>query len=148
MNPAIDCATSVPLGWHLSKTPVTEEETLDCLERSLYSKAERFNQLGINCGIDPYGLFADLYLDNGPENKGRRITHITEIGVFLTRVPANSPHTKPFIERFFGSLKPALEGLPGCTRFKGKDGARSDQAKKDALMTFEELEQLIVRWMY
>ena len=145
---ALDCATSVPLGWHLSKTPVTEEETLDCLERSLYSKAERFSQLGINCDIDPYGLFANLCLDNGPENKGRRITRITEIGIFLTRVAANSPHRKPFIERFFGSLKPALEGLPGCTRFKGVDGARSEEAKKDDLMTLDELEHWIVRGMY
>lgn len=145
---SIDCATSFPLGWHLSKTPVTEEETLDCLETSLYSKAERFNQLGINCSADPYGLFGNLYVDNGPENKGRRITRITEIGVFLTRVAANSGHRKPFIERFFGSLKPALETLPGCTRFDGEDGKRTELAMKDDLMTFEQLERWIVRWMY
>ncbi|MDD3676942.1 hypothetical protein [Thauera propionica] len=145
---SIDCGTGVPLGWHLSKTPVTEEETLDCLERSLYSKSERFSQLSIDCSIDPYGLFANLYLDNGPENKGRRITRITEIGIFLTRVAANSGHHKPFIERFFGSLKPALEGLPGCTRFNGKDGARTEEAMKDDLLTLDELERWIVRWMY
>lgn len=145
---SIDCGTGVPLGWHLSKTPVTEEETLDCLERSLYSKSERFSQLSIDCSIDPYGLFANLYLDNGPENKGRRITRITEIGIFLTRVAANSGHQKPYIERFFGSLKPALEALPGCTRFDGKDGARTDEAMKDDLLTLDELERWIVRWMY
>lgn len=145
---SIDCGTGVPLGWHLSKTPVTEEETLDCLERSLYSKAERFSELSIDCSIDPYGLFANLYLDNGPENKGRRITRVTEIGIFLTRTAANSGHHKPFIERFFGSLKPALEGLPGCTRFNGKDGARSEEAMKDDLMTLDQLERWIVRWMY
>lgn len=145
---SIDCGTGVPLGWHLSKTPVTEEETLDCLERSLYSKAERFSELSIDCSIDPYGLFANLYLDNGPENKGRRVTRITEIGIFLTRTAANSGHHKPFIERFFGSLKSALEGLPGCTRFDGEDGARSEQAMKDDLMTLDELERWIVRWIY
>lgn len=145
---SFDCATGMPLGWHMSKTAPTEEETLDCLEMSLYSKAERFSQLGIDCSIDPYGLFANLYLDNGPENKGQRITRITEIGIFLTRVAAHSGHRKPYIERLFGSLKPALESLPGCTRFDGKDGARTEQAMQDDLMTLDELERWIVRWVY
>jgi len=148
MTMSIDCGTGVPLGWHLSTTPVTEEETLDCLETSIYSKADRFKQLSIDCDIDPYGLFANLYLDNGAENKGERITRITEIGLFLTRTAANSGHRKPFIERFFGSLKSALEGLPGCTRHNGKDGARTEAAQKESLMTVDELERWIVRWAY
>lgn len=145
---SIDCGTGMPLGWHVSATPVTEEETLDCLEMSLYSKAERFNRLGIDCDVDPYGLFANLYLDNGPENKGQRITRITEVGIFLTRVAAHSGHRKPFIERLFGSLKTKLESLPGCTRFEGKDGVRTEQAKDDDLMTLDQLEHWIARWAY
>lgn len=148
MTMSIDCGTGVPLGWHLSTTPVTEEETLDCLETSLYSKADRFKQLSINCDIDPYGLFANLYLDNGAENKGERITRLAEIGLPLTRTAAHSGHRKPFIERFFGSLKSALEGLPGCTRHNGKDGTRTEVAAKENLMTIDELERWIVRWAY
>lgn len=145
---SIDCGSGVPLGWHLSATPVTEEDTLDCLEVSLYSKAERLKLLEIDCEIDPYGLLANWYLDNGPENKGQRVTRVAELGIFLTRVAAHSGHRKPFIERFFKSLKSALESLPGCTRFEGKDGVRTELAKEDQLMTIEQLERWIVRWFY
>ncbi|ANQ83094.1 hypothetical protein dqs_0011 [Azoarcus olearius] len=142
------CGTAMPLGWLLSLTPVTEEDTFQCLDISLRSKAERFEQLGIDCDIDPFGLFANLYLDNGPENKGKRITQIATVGISITRVAGHSGHRKPFIERLFKSLKLALESLSGFTRFDEKDGTRVAEAEKEALMTFEQAEQWLVRWLY
>lgn len=66
-----------------------------------------------------------------PKTKGVNITRVTEIGIFLEARTANSGHHKPFIERFFGNLKPALEGLQhGSTERR-----RSVGLDEDDLMT-------------
>lgn len=144
----IDCATSMPLGWYLTATASTEEDSLQCLEVSLYSKEERFKALSIDCPIDPYGLPGNLIIDNGSENRGQRILGLTEVGMSLNRAPAHSGHRKPFIERLFRSMKSDLQVLPGSTRFKDKDGMRTEAAMQDELMTLEQLEIWIVRWLY
>ncbi len=146
---SIDCATSMPLGWRLVPRAVTGDDTLTCLEVGMYSKRPHFERLAIDCDIDPYGAFLQLHIDNGPENIGERIDSIAAVGIDVSRTAKDSPHFKPFIERLNRSLKEALETLPGCTRFDGKDGQRSDAAEKDTdLMTFEELERWIVRWLF
>lgn len=42
----------------------------------------------------------------------------------------------------------ALQRLPGCTRFEGKDGMRDPETLGDELMTVDALEKWIVRWLY
>lgn len=145
---SIDCATSMPLGWHLTATAATEEDSLRCLDVSLYSKEERFKALAIDCAIDPYGLPGNLIIDNGAENRGQRILGLTEVGISLNRAPADSGHRKPFIERLFRSMKSDLQVLPGSTRFNDKDGTRTEEATQEDLMTLQELEIWIVRWLY
>ncbi|AWI76214.1 hypothetical protein CEW83_14145 [Parazoarcus communis] len=145
---SVDCYSSVPLGWRLVPTPVTAEDTLECIEVGLFSKKKRFDQLGINCELDPCGQFLDLHLDNGSENRTERINELNTLGINITRAPAHSGHMKPFVERLHKSLKIALEGLPGFTRFEGEDGARTEEAKKDELMTLEQLERWIVRFFF
>lgn len=144
----IDCYTSMPISWRLMKKRPTVDDTLACLERAMYPKRQIFVALNINCPLDPYGTPIQLIVDNGSENKGERMDRLTLIGINLERTPAHSGHRKPFIERLHGALKSDLEVLPGCTRFNGKDGERTEQAKEDDLMTFEELERWIVRWLY
>jgi putative transposase len=61
---------------------------------------------------------------------------------------AKEAQGKPFIERLNRSLKEALQLLPGCTRFEGKDGMRDPEALGDALMSLEALEKWTVRWLY
>lgn len=145
---AMDCATSMPLAWRLVARKVTSEDTLKCLEMGMSSKESLFVQHEIRCDIDPYGTYLQLHIDNGPENVGERIDNLAIFGIDVTRTPAYSGHLKPFIERLNRSLKEALEVLPGCTRFNGKDGERSEAARSDPLMTLEQLEHWIVRWLY
>lgn len=144
----IDCFTAMPLSWRLMKKRPTVDDTLACVERATSSKRQLFDALNINCPVDPFGTPIHLVVDNGPENKGERIDRLPLIGITLERAPAHSGHRKPFIERLHGALKSDLEVLPGCTRFNGKDGERTEQAKEEDLMTFEELERWIVRWLY
>lgn len=145
---AIDCDTSHPLGWWLTCARPTTDDTFSCIDRAIYPKTELLKKMGINSSVDPFGSIANLVMDNGQENSKVRMANLTSLGIDLQWCEVNSGHRKPFIERLNRSLKEALESLPGCTRFNGKDGARKDEAMKDDLMTLEALERWIVRWLF
>lgn len=145
---AIDCETGLPLSWWLMLTNPTTEDTFQCLERAIYPKAELLRSMGIQFDIDPYGAMLNLIWDNGAENSRQRMARVAEVGINPQWAPKDSGNYKPFVERLNRSLKTALEALPGCTRFDGKDGKRTELAKKDKLMTKTELEHWIVRFLF
>lgn len=144
----IDCETSIPLGWLLLQTNPTTEDTLYCLERAIYPKEALLQKMGIAFALDPFGAMLELVWDNGSENSRTRMAGVTLVGINPTWAPAHSGHRKPFVERFNRSLKVALEILPGCTRFNNKDGMRTSQAMTDPLMSIDELEHWIVKFMF
>jgi putative transposase len=145
---AIDCETSMPLSWLMMRAKPTTDDTFSCLERAIYPKTELLRGLGVDFTVDPFGSIMNLVMDNGQENSKVRLAALTTVGINPQWTEVNSGHRKPFIERLNRSLKEALESLPGCTRFDGKDGERTEEARKDPLLTMEELEHWIVRWLF
>jgi putative transposase len=145
---AIDCAPSVPVGWFMVIGNPIVSDSLRCAERVFYPKKDLLKKHRIANAIDHYGLPMQFIFDNGAENKGRRMYGLASLGTTPIYCRAKAAHGKPFIERLNRSLKKALESLPGCTRFNGKDGARDPVALGDDLMTIEELERWIVRWYF
>ncbi len=146
---AIDVCTGYPVGWRLVIGPPREMDSLLCLEMYLTpAKAARFAELGIAHALNVYGTPGQVIFDNGPETKGGRIVRLERLGMDVKHCKAKEAQGKPFIERLNRSLKEALQLLPGCTRFEGKDGVRDPEARGDELMTVEALEKWIVRWLY
>lgn len=146
---AIDVCTGYPVGWHLVIGSPREMDSLRCLEMYLSpAKAVRFEELGIVNAANVYGTPAQVIFDNGPETKGGRIVRLEVLGMDVKHCKAKEAQGKPFIERLNRSLKEALQRLPGCTRFEGKDGVRDPEALGDELMTVAELENWVVRWLY
>lgn len=141
----IDTYTGIPLGWQFCIGTPKVEDTLKCLEKVLFSKSECLERYGISMGSDFFGTPAELVLDNGPETKGRRVDALSQLGIAVTHCQARHAHQKPYIERLNRSLKEAIETLPGCTRFDGKDGARKPTERP---ITLEELQERVVRWYY
>ncbi|SCK11658.1 integrase [Vogesella sp. LIG4] len=146
---AIDCCTGYPLGWQLVVGAPVDADTLACVEMYMSPrKAALFQQMKIDHDKNVCGTPGLLVFDNGAENKGSRIKNLEKLGVDVLHCRARAGQEKPFIERLNRSLKEALEGLAGCTRFNGKDGQRDPIALGDSLITIEELERWIVRWYY
>ncbi|MFS0755885.1 MULTISPECIES: transposase family protein [Noviherbaspirillum] len=146
---AIDVCTGYPVGWHLVIGSPREMDSLRCIEMYLTpAKAARFKALGIAHARNLYGTPAQVIFDNGPETKGGRIVRLELLGMDVKHCKAKEAQGKPFIERLNRALKEALQRLPGCTRFEGKDGKRDPEALGDALMTVDALEKWIVRWLY
>lgn len=145
---AIDCCTSIPLGWCLVIGAPRVPDTLKCIETILFPKKRRWNDLGLRYDFDIYGTPSLVVVDNGPENKGDRLLQLSRLSISVNRLKARHAHHKPFIERLNGSLKTYLETLPGCTRFDGKDGKRDPAALGDPVMDLEEMERWIVRFYF
>ena len=146
---AIDVCTGYPVGWHIVIGSPREMDSLLCLEMYLTpAKAARFKKLGIVHALNIYGTPGQVIFDNGPETKGGRIVRLELLAMDVKHCKAKEAQGKPFIERLNRSLKEALQRLPGCTRFEGKDGMRDPEALGDELMTVDALEKWIVRWLY
>lgn len=145
---AIDCETSHPLSWWFMLTKPTTEDTFSCIERAIYPKADLLKTMDVSYYVDPYGGILNLVMDNGSENSKERLASITRVGINPQWTTGQSGHEKPFIERLNRSLKDYFHSLPGCTRFNGKDGARTDEARNDPLLSVGELEWYIVRWLF
>ncbi|KDB09966.1 hypothetical protein LIG30_1168 [Burkholderia sp. lig30] len=146
---AIDVCTGYPVGWNLVIGQPREMDSLRCLEMYLTpAKDARFKALGIKHTLNIYGTAVQIIFDNGPEVKGTRIVRLEVLEMDVKHCKAKEAQGKPFIERLNKSLKEALELLEGCTRFNRKDGQRDPVALGDKLMTAEELECWIVRWLY
>ena len=146
---AIDACTGYPVGWNLVNGSPREMDSLKCLEMYLTpAKAARFKELGVQHERNIFGTPGQLIFDNGPETKGGRIVRLELLGMDVKHCKAKQAQGKPFIERLNKSLKEALQRLEGSTRFEGKDGVRDPEALGDKLMTVEQLESWIVRWLY
>lgn len=146
---AIDVCTGYPVGWKLAIGAPREMDSLLCLEMYLTpAKAARFKELGIAHDLNIYGTPSQVIFDNGPETKGRRIMGLELLGMDVKHCKAKEAQGKPFIERLNRSLKEALQRLPGCTRFNGKDGQRDPEVLGDPLMNINDLERWVIRWLY
>lgn len=145
---AIDCCTAMPLGWHVVIGAPCESDGLACVESILFSKKEAFKRLGLNIDLDVFGTPGQLVFDNGPEARGERIHRLVRLHIDVMHCKSRHAHGKPYVERMNRSLKEALQTLPGCTRFDGKDGQRDPIALGDKLIDIEELEKWVVRWYF
>lgn len=146
---AIDVCTGYPMGWRLVIGAPREMDSLLCLEMYLTpAKAARFKELGVAHDLNIYGTPSQVIFDNGPETKGGRIMGLEMLGMDVKHCRAKEAQGKPFIERLNRSLKEALQRLPGCTRFNGKDGQRDPEVLGDKLMNIHDLERWVVRWLY
>ena len=145
---AIDCNTGMPVGWKLVIGSPNVTNTLQCIESILYSKEAYLKRLGLSSAKDCFGAPMLLVLDNGPENKGERISKLAHLGIDVMHCKAHTPQEKPYIERLNRALKEALQTLPGCTRFDDVDGERDPEKLNDLPMTLAEIEEWIVRWYF
>lgn len=145
---AIDCGTSVPLAWWLMSASPTTDDTFSCLQRAIYPKADLFKEFGIKSSIDPYGSILDLVMDNGPEFSKERMPALTALNINIHWTAKDSGHEKPFVERLNRSLKAGLQSLPGCTRFNGKDGQRTEADMQEGRMKLKEMDRWIGRWLF
>lgn len=147
---ALECFTSSVVGWQIVLGTADSTHTLKCLNMAMnpQSRKKELNRLGIIADNGIYGAPRRVVWDNGPEFKGERLAKLPGVGIATESTQSHTGAQKPFIERFNRTLKEAIGTLPGTTRLNGKDGQRDPVALEERLMTLDELEQWVVRFMF
>lgn len=148
---AIDAATGVTVGLQVSLDSPTSIMTALTIREIMTPKPSTFfDEYGIENRLQAYGRPLALVADQGPENSGDLIERCLKTVDFEFRknTPGH-PDKKPFIERFFGTLKQFLKNFPGATETADMpDKTRIKKAMDEASLTLEEFIGLVQKWRY
>ncbi|MGH8347821.1 MAG: Mu transposase C-terminal domain-containing protein, partial [Pseudomonas sp.] len=147
----IDAATgAVPMLKCGIKKP-SQDFVLSALEFCFSPKGEAFSErYRLNNPWLVPAAIETIVLDNAQEHHGGVVLNaLRYLNTTIDYPMAGKPQAKPFIERFFGTLKSGLiNTLPGST--KSQSSLERDpigRAMKERLYTVVELEALIIKWV-
>jgi len=140
---AIDVATRMVTGFHLSLEPPSALTVALALSHAVLPKEEYLQGRGVDLPWPVRGLPQCLHLDNAKEFRSDALARgAAQYGVDLRYRPPATPHWGGHIERLIGTVMGALRLLPGAT---GRSVAeRGPDPEVTAAMTLDELEKWLV----
>ena len=146
---ACDANTSMCLGYSLSwqgGTYSLQNLMLNILE----DKVALCERMGIHITVDQWDvnqLPGIMVTDGGSEYKGKTFKQIAELGVSLIHLPPYRPELKGQVEKLFDLIQNSYKDI-----LKGKGVIMPDfqergshDYRKDAVLTLEEFERIVVR---
>ena len=146
---ACDANTSMCLGYYLSwqgGTYSLQNLMLNILE----DKVALCEKMGIHITADQWAvnqLPSIMVTDGGSEYKGKTFEQIAELGVSLIHLPPYRPELKGQVEKLFDLIQNSYKDV-----LKGKGVIMPDfqergshDYRKDAVLTLEEFERIVVR---
>lgn len=146
---ACDANTSMCLGYSLSwqgGTYSLQNLMLNILE----DKVALCERMGIHITVDQWAvnqLPGIMVTDGGSEYKGKTFEQIAELGVSLITLPPYRPELKGQVEKLFDLVQSSYKDI-----LKGKGVIMPDfqergshDYRKDAVLTLEEFERIVVR---
>lgn len=141
---AIDVATRVILGMHLSLEAPSSVSVGLCLTHATLPKSNWLRRRGINVDWPMYGKPQRIFVDNASEFRGKALAMgCEEHGISIEFRPLGDPRTGGIVERVIGSTMKRVHTLPGTT--KSNPHERGDyNSDKNAVLTLAELESIIV----
>ncbi|MDR6948452.1 putative transposase [Pseudomonas sp. 2957] len=147
----IDAATGAIVMLKCSIKKPSQDFVLSALEFCFSPKGEAFSErYRLNNPWLVPAAIETIVLDNAQEHHGGVVLNaLRYLNTTIDYPMAGKPQAKPFIERFFGTLKSGLiNTLPGST--KSQSSLERDpigRAMKERLYTVVELEALIIKWV-
>ena len=146
---ACDANTSMCLGYSLSwqgGTYSLQNLMLNILE----DKVALCERMGIHITVDQWAVYqlpGIMVTDGGSEYKGKTFEQIAELGVSLIHLPPYRPELKGQVEKLFDLIQNSYKDI-----LKGKGVIMPDfqergshDYRKDAVLTLEEFERIVVR---
>lgn len=114
---AIDIATRMVTGYHVSLEAPTRLSIALCLTRAVAPKAEFLADLEYNVPWPAQGKPESIHVDNGRDFRSRAFqSACAEWGINLVYRPPGSPHFGGHVERLIGTMMGAVHLLPGTTQ--------------------------------
>ncbi|WP_454862730.1 Mu transposase C-terminal domain-containing protein [Pseudomonas hormoni] len=147
---AIDSASGASMGITCSIQKSSQLLALQTLQFCFAPKGEAFTQkYQLRNPWPAPANFSSVVLDNAAEHHGGgALNALRYLNISFEYSRAKKPQQKPFIERFFGSLKTALiNTMPGSTNSQSKiEKDANRKAASQNLLTVAQLEAYIIRW--
>ena len=114
---AIDIATRMVTGYHVSFEAPSRLSVALCLTRAVAPKAELLADLECNVPWPAQGKPDSIHVDNGRDFRSRAFqSACAEWGINLVYRPPGSPHFGGHVERLIGTMMGAVHLLPGTTQ--------------------------------
>ena len=148
---AIDVATGFVVGLRVTLEAENEALTVATLKDVMTDRgSEFFERYGIQNPIETTGSPKVINSDQGSGNSGPQLTSIIRnINCEWGKNTPGCPERKPHVERFNLELNRFLHTLPGASYSKDlPNKARIDKGMLEATYTLDELEALLMKWVY
>ena len=114
---AIDIATRMVTGYHVSFEAPSRLSVALCLTRAVAPKAEFLADLECNAPWPAQGKPVSIHVDNGRDFRAQAFqSACAEWGINLVYRPPGSPHFGGHVERLIGTMMGAVHLLPGTTQ--------------------------------
>ena len=114
---AIDIATRMVTGYHVSFDAPSRLSVALCLTRAVAPKAEFLADLECNAPWPAQGKPVSIHVDNGRDFRSQAFqSACAEWGINLVYRPPGSPHFGGHVERLIGTMMGAVHLLPGTTQ--------------------------------
>lgn len=114
---AIDIATRMVTGYHVSFDAPSRLSVALCLTRAVAPKAEFLADLECNAPWPAQGRPVSIHVDNGRDFRSQAFqSACAEWGINLVYRPPGSPHFGGHVERLIGTMMGAVHLLPGTTQ--------------------------------
>lgn len=138
---AIDIATRMVTGYHVSFEAPSRLSVALCLTRAVSSKAEFLADLECNVPWPAQGKPHSIHVDNGRDFRSHAFqSACAEWGIHLVYRPPGSPHFGGHVERLIGTMMGAVHLLPGTTQSSVATKGGYD-AEAMAAMTLREFDR-------
>jgi len=138
---AIDIATRMVTGYHVSFEAPSRLSVALCLTRAVAPKAEFLADLECNVPWPAQGKPQSIHVDNGRDFRSRAFqSACAEWGINLVYRPPGSPHFGGHVERLIGTMMGAVHLLPGTTQ-SSVAAKGSYDAEAMAAMTLREFDR-------
>ena len=138
---AIDIATRMVTGYHVSFEAPSRLSVALCLTRAVAPKAEFLADLECNVPWPAQGKPDSIHVDNGRDFRSRAFqSACAEWGINLVYRPSGSPHFGGHVERLIGTMMGAVHLLPGTTQSSVAAKGGYD-AEANAAMTLREFDR-------
>ena len=138
---AIDIATRMVTGYHVSFDAPSRLSVALCLTRAVAPKAEFLADLECNAPWPAQGKPVSIHVDNGRDFRSQAFqSACAEWGINLVYRPPGSPHFGGHVERLIGTMMGAVHLLPGTTQ-SSVAAKGSYDAEAMAAMTLQEFDR-------
>nr|CCD31932.1 Transposase and inactivated derivatives [Methylocystis sp. SC2]CCD32238.1 Plasmid replication initiator protein [Methylocystis sp. SC2] len=137
---AIDVATRMAMGFHLSLDPPSLTAVALCLTHAVMDKTSWLAARGIEAEWPARGIPRVIHVDNGAEFHALAFERAcAEHGVDLVYRPPGTPRFGGHIERLIGTMMGAVHLIPGSHFSNIRERGDLDP-EREAVMTLRELE--------